>query len=74
MNSPTFLSDAEVAELCAPLKQGAAQRAFLDRVGMRYITRPNGRPIVFRASQAPASTAAGPHRGALLERLKRGRR
>lgn len=68
MASP-HLSDAEVDDLCAGLKQNAAKCRFLEealRVPVRR--KPNGRPLVLRAdierlSGAPAAEPEG--RGSL---------
>jgi hypothetical protein len=67
--SPSFyLSDAEVADLCAPLTQPAAQVRYLQQMGLTVAKKPNGRPVVVRShaetvlsgrQQAPAG--AEPH-------------
>jgi len=44
-----FLSDAEIAELCAPLTQAAAQVRHLRGLGLTVSTKPNGRPVVIRS-------------------------
>lgn len=50
MNTPPpFLSDAEIAEICRPLKQGAAQIRFLRKMGLRVERRLDGTPLVGRA-------------------------
>lgn len=46
---PPYLTDAEIDEICAPLKIGAAKRKRLERMGMLVKTKPNGRPLVARA-------------------------
>lgn len=43
------LTDAEIADICAPLKTGAAQCRFLQRLGFLVKVKPNGRPLVSRA-------------------------
>ena len=43
-----FLSDAEVAEMCFPLKQPGAQKRHLNKLGLSFHEKPNGRPLVSR--------------------------
>jgi hypothetical protein len=43
------LTDDEIALLCRPLKQPAAQCRFLERMGLRVRRRPDGTPLVLRA-------------------------
>ncbi len=50
-----WLSDAEIADLCAGLKQAAAQTKYLQRLGLAVRLKPNGRPLVFRADLAALS-------------------
>lgn len=46
----SFLSDAEVDELCRPLKQPAAQVRYLRQVlKLSVSTKPNGRALLVRA-------------------------
>ena len=46
---PCDLTQAEIDEICAPLKQPAAQIRFLkDRLKVPVTRRPNGRPLVSR--------------------------
>lgn len=47
--SELFLTDDEVAALCAPLKQPAAQVRFLRASGLTVTVKPNGRPAVVRS-------------------------
>jgi len=48
--SPSFyLSDSEVADLCAPLTQPAAQVRYLQQLGLQVAKKPNGRPVVVRS-------------------------
>lgn len=47
-----FLLDDELAVMTHPMRQAAAQRRFLDRVGVPYLTRPDGRPLVSRDALA----------------------
>ena len=49
MNNPwPYLTDAEINEICSPLKNGAAQIRFLERLGMVVKPKPSGRPLVAR--------------------------
>ena len=43
-----FLHDQEVAEMCKPLRQAAAIRRYLSRLGVPFQLRPDGRPLVSR--------------------------
>jgi hypothetical protein len=66
---PPFLTDAEIAEICAPLKMPAAQRRYLERLGLLVRAKPNGRPLVARGEfervmiRQPAAPAQNPARG-----------
>jgi len=44
-----FLTDAELADLCRPLKQHAAQIRYLQRLGVRVRRRPDGTPLVLKS-------------------------
>ena len=44
-----WLSDEEIADMCRPLEQPAAQSRFLKREGYVVSRRPNGRPFLMRA-------------------------
>jgi hypothetical protein len=44
-----FLSDAEIADICRPLKQHAARIRYLKRLGVRVERRPDGSPLVARS-------------------------
>jgi hypothetical protein len=44
-----FLSDSEIAEICAPLKSSAAQKRFLRSLGVVVNEKPNGKPLVVRS-------------------------
>ena len=44
------LTHFEIADLCAPLTQPAAQCVRLRAMGLTVISRPNGTPIVSRAN------------------------
>ena len=43
-----YLTDAEIAEICQPLTQGAAQIRLLQRLGIKVERKANGRPLVWR--------------------------
>jgi hypothetical protein len=61
-----YLSDVEVDEICAGLKQNAAKVRFLQGLGLRVQRKPNGRPLVNRTQydaltgKKPAPAGAGP--------------
>lgn len=61
-----WLSDDEIADLCAGLKQAAAQIRFIRQLGLQVRTKPNGRPLVMRADfdalQTPAANKPAPQR------------
>jgi hypothetical protein len=47
---PPVLTDAEVDDICAGLKQNAAKiRYFRDTLKMHVLRKPNGRPLVLRS-------------------------
>ena len=84
-----YLTDAEIAEICAPLEQPAAQARYLAGLGLRVERKPNGRPLIARGewdrvmvgtkpAQAQAGLPAGgqPDAGALVDffTAKRGKR
>lgn len=62
-----WLTDDEIADLCAGLKQAAAQTRFLRQLGLMVRAKPNGRPLVMRADldamNAPAANKPTPQRG-----------
>lgn len=74
-----WLRDDEIADLCAGLKQAAAQIRFIRQLGLQVRTKPNGRPLVMRADldalQAPATNKPvpqrGPNRAALLAHFQK---
>ena len=83
--APPFLTDAEIAEICAPLVVPAYQVKYLKRLGLVVNRKPNGRPLVARGefervlvgrAPEPAQNAGGgqPNRAALLEVIQGGRR
>lgn len=45
---PPYLTDAEIAGMCEPLKQPAAQCRRLKAMGLHVVQKPNGRPLVLR--------------------------
>jgi hypothetical protein len=47
-NSTPWLSEAEISDLCAGLKQKKAQARFLGKLGLPVHSKPNGCPLVFR--------------------------
>lgn len=61
-----WLTDGEIADLCAGLKQAAAQMRFLRQLGITVRAKPNGRPLVMRADvealQTPADNKPALHR------------
>lgn len=78
-----FLTDAEIAELCSPLTQPAAQVRYLRALKLEVALKPNGRPVVVRSHaeavlsghrmEAPPTAeqeALRPDREALLELLR----
>ncbi|WP_082806182.1 DUF4224 domain-containing protein [Marichromatium gracile] len=44
-----FLSEEDIKRMTKRVRPSAQRRA-LDRMGVRYLTRPDGRPIVARAT------------------------
>lgn len=61
--TPPHLTDAEVDDICAGLRQNFAKVRFLrDRLGLSHVDRkPNGRPLVMRAEwERRAGGAAAP--------------
>ena len=49
MTPPMFLTDAEISEICEPLKSSAAQKRFLRSLGVVVNEKPNGKPLVVRS-------------------------
>lgn len=45
---PPYLTDAEIAEICRPRTQGAAQIRYLRSLGLRVERRADGTPLVWR--------------------------
>lgn len=60
------LTDAEIDDICAGLKQNAAKIRFLQGLGLQVDRKPNGRPLVARGEwdrrYNPNATAANPVR------------
>lgn len=46
---PPFLTDDEIADLCAGLHLPAAQCRYLGKLGLLVNRKPNGRPLVARS-------------------------
>lgn len=53
-----YLTDQEIAEITAPLTQGAARIKFFRRLGVKVDPKPNGQPLVWRADFEAARVAA----------------
>ncbi|NMM75530.1 hypothetical protein B2J88_11825 [Rhodococcus sp. SRB_17] len=79
---PPYLTDAEIDDMCAPLKVGAAKRKRLEKMGMLVKTKPNGRPLVARSefervlgagrmATAQNDAVTGPNVTALREHINR---
>lgn len=82
-----FLTDAEIARICEPLVQPAAQVRFLRELGLTVATKPNGRALVVRShaeavlsgrkhsepQQGATAPAAAPNRSGLIEFINRRR-
>lgn len=50
MNTPPpYLTDSEIATMCEPLTQPAAQHRHLAGLGLLVARKPNGRPLVLRS-------------------------
>lgn len=79
-----YLTDEEIAEICAPLVNAAAQRRYLERLGLIVKRKPNGRPLVARGEfervligrqpEHPQNSTTQPNRAALMKLIggKRG--
>jgi len=52
------LSDDEIAHICKPLTQGAAQCRYLRSLGLTVRRRPDGSPLVNRAHYDALMTGA----------------
>ena len=63
-----WLSQAEVDDLCQPLKQAAAQVRYLREQGLAVRTKPNGQPLVLRSNvEEVMNPAAKPVKSAKRE-------
>ena len=58
---PPYLTDAEVAEICRPRTQGAAQIRYLRSLGLKVERRADGTPLVWRCDveRRQAQSAGG---------------
>lgn len=57
--SPPWLTENEIADLCKPLTQAAAQIRFLRSLGLTVKTKPNGAPLVIRSNFEQVMNPAG---------------
>lgn len=57
-----WLSPDEIDDLCAPLKQHAAQIRFIRGLGITVREKPNGAPLVMRAHFEEKMNPAGKSR------------
>lgn len=57
---PPYLTDAEIADICKPLKMAAARRRHLARLGLVVKTKADGSPLVGRAEFERVMTGAAP--------------
>ena len=80
-----YLSDAEVLEICDPLKLGKAQCRYLARLGMVVKNKPNGKPLIARGEfervmigkqldAKNALTGTQPNTSALLNHVQKGKK
>lgn len=80
-----WLSDEELADLCFPLTNGAAQIKFLQREGLSVSRKPGGRPLLMRSELERVKGAARftpsehnpptqPNRAALMKVIPGGKR
>jgi hypothetical protein len=56
----TYLTDAEVADKCRPLKQPAAQERYLRKLGYQTARRPEGSVLAWLEQNARPEPANGP--------------
>jgi hypothetical protein len=54
-----YLSDAEIADICRPRKQGAAQVRYLRSLGITVHRRADGTPLVWRRDVERSAEPAG---------------
>ncbi len=80
-----FLTEDELADICQPLTNGAAQVRYLERLGLKVARKPNGRPLVARGEfdrvmigrqpeQAQNGGPSQPNRAALMKVIQGGKR
>lgn len=85
LSAAPFLTDDEIAAICAPLVNGAAQTRYLQRLGLVVHRKPNGRPLVARGEwdrvmvgrqpeQNQTPSAGQPNKAALLQLFQGGKR
>lgn len=85
MSTLPFLSDDEIAKICAPLSVPGYQVKYLKKLGLIVNRKPNGRPLVARGEfervlvgrqpEREQNAASGqPDRAALLQVIRGGRR
>lgn len=55
---PPYLTDAEIAEICRPRRQGAAQIRYLQSIGVKVHVRADGTPLVWRVDVERPQAAA----------------
>jgi hypothetical protein len=80
-----YLTEDEIADICDPLTQSAAQVRFLRSLHLLVGTKPNGRPLVARTewerarvsvsrAESPTSGIGQPDRDALLSLFQKGKK
>jgi hypothetical protein len=79
-----FLSETEIAEICAPLSMPAYQAKYLKRLGLIVNRKPNGRLLVARGEfervligrqpEPDSALSAQPNRAALLQVIEGSKR
>lgn len=85
MSALPFLSDDEIAEICAPLVVPAYQVKYLTKLGLVVHRKPNGKPLVARGEVdrvlvgrrpdvAQNEPGSRPDRAALLQLINGGKR
>lgn len=58
--APPYLTDAEIAEICRPRTQGAAQLRYLRSIGVKVRARADGSPLVWRVDvERPQADSSG---------------
>lgn len=84
--APPYLTGAEIADICHPLRQHHAQVRYLQGLGLKVARKPNGQPLVARsefervmvgrqAEDHAAQNGSGqPNRAALLQLFQGGGR